>query len=166
MHHATEAAEAARTRWGASTAVLVAAQPLEPGDPLTSADVVLTELPMAMVPATALTRLPADATVTRPPVAGEVVLEGHLGRGGVVPTGSRGLAVPITGSVPDVRAGVAVDLVAWADPVLGGDGRASTVAGGVVVSVGDQSITVAVPAAQVDAAVAALATGTIVVVTR
>ncbi len=166
VHDTQRAAEQARLRWGETTTVIVARTGIPAGAEVDTAQVARTEIPLVVVPATALGELPPGVIAGRPLVAGEILLEGDIGIGGLAPAGSRGLAVPISGATPELTPGDPVDLVAWADPLLGGDGTASTLTGGVVIAVGEHAVTVAVPTASVEPAVAALVAGTITLVTK
>ncbi len=115
LHDTVRAAEQSRARWGETTAVLVAQVGVEAGDEIEPSHVVLTEVPSAVAPSTALHQLPAGLIANRSLVSGEIVLEGHVGIGGAMPAGSRGLAVPISGAIPSSPP--AISSISWRGPI-------------------------------------------------
>lgn len=127
-----------RERWGETRAVVVARQQLEPGDPLDGVEIV--EWPIALVPDDALTTRDRRAVVRRHVARGEVLTGADVGRGsgalGLAPDGWSVVNVPAS---PDQRAllsvGDAVTVVVA--------GR--SVADGEAISIGSETIAVAVP---------------------
>lgn len=147
-------AEAERDRWGPSAPVVVATRDVEPGEPLAEAGLVVERRPRATVPASALTRIPPDAVAGAAIVDGEVVVaerlagEGLRGPAARLPHGTRAMAVPAEpGLTPPVAVGDVVDvLVAVPDDAAGGGPPGFTlVAGALVVAVGEDATTIAVP---------------------
>ncbi|MEL6893166.1 MAG: hypothetical protein AAFP84_16350 [Actinomycetota bacterium] len=136
----------ARNAWGERIEVWVAARDHEPGD---SVEVVSTAMPRTLVPAAALDAEPADEVARRRIAVGEVVVgpdvAGPPRPVALAPTGSVVVAVadPL---VPDAPLGAAVLVVAEA--VVLADA-------GVVTSVHDGVIGVAVPAPAAPAVAAA-----------
>ncbi len=103
---------AERNRWGATRSVLVASEPLEPGDPL-AADLV--ELPIAAIAVGALIEHPVGAIARQRLAAGEMIMDVDIASG----SGPAALAEPGTVVVAlsdplarDVVVGLAVQLVA------------------------------------------------------
>lgn len=108
----------ARAQWTDTRQVLVAAHPLQAGDPIEHRDVRPVTLPRAAVGPGALTELPADLLARHPMATGEPLLAGHVGpaRDGELPPGTVGVAVPIPlGSALPATIGTHVDIVLLAD---------------------------------------------------
>ncbi len=158
-------AEAARDRWGRTRPVVVATRDLSPGDTIDGSNVEVRWLPEASAGPAALREAPTGAVVSQPVVAGEALVEQRLAPDGLsgvaalVPAAQRAVAVPLgpvgapplsIGDLVDVLAVVPVAAEGHAD--AGADTREPAfrlVEDAVVVDVGEQSVSVAVP--EVDA---------------
>jgi Flp pilus assembly protein CpaB len=152
-------AEAARQRWGRARPVAVATRDLAPGDVVDGSTVEVRRLPEAAVSPGALAEPPAGSVVRQPVVAGEALVaerlapQGLTGVAALVPAGHRAVAVPIDPlAVPPLTVGDLVDVLAVV-PMAADDQPGQSAAGpsfplveaAVVVDVGEQSISVAVP---------------------
>ncbi len=166
MSTATADADRARQQWGQFTAVAVAVGDLAPGDTIGAGDLRLADVPLAVVPGTAVSHDAIGERVVRGLSAGEMVVAADLAGPGALPPNTRGVAVPVVGTGVPVGIGDLVELIGWSDPVLGGDGGATTIAVGSVLDAGDGSVTVAVDAGDVAAVVAAINLGSVSIVTR
>jgi Flp pilus assembly protein CpaB len=149
-------AHAARDRWGAGHDVLVARHDLAPGDAVDGADVERRALPRAALPPEPLTALPVGAVARHPILAGEPVVAARLapaglaGAAALVGPGDRAVAVPRAQiAMPPLRIGDVVDVLAVLPPGAG-EGHDPpafpVVEGALVVDVGDEAVSVAVPA--------------------
>jgi Flp pilus assembly protein CpaB len=174
-----QSGEAARRSWGASRPVAVATRDLAPGDVLSPGAVEVRRLPEAVVPAGASASAPVGAVVRQPVVAGEPLVparlapDGLTGTAALVPEGFRAVAVPLgpTG-VPPLAVGDEVDVLAVVPPDLvaaepGGDDRGSgpafpLVERALVVDVGEEAASVAVPQPDAPRVAFALAQGAVV----
>ena len=167
------AAEAARNAWSSTTSVVVATRDLPVGTVLAADDLRVVGLPDAVVPPGAATGDPATlvgAIVTRPILAAEPVAPTRIGPAGLgpiaalLPPGWRAVALPRNPASPPVAAGDRVEIVA----VAGGPGSLAPAtvvsADAEVLVVGDEALTVAVPATEVTDVVAALARGQVTAV--
>jgi len=104
---------ATTSRWGATVEAVVTAVDVAAGSPIGPSQVELVEWPRRLLPAGALTELPAGrATATLP--AGTVLAAGHVADGGIAATVAVGhVAVPVPmGVLPTLAAGTRVDVVA------------------------------------------------------
>ncbi len=161
-------AEDLRAAWGASVLVVVAAHDLEPGEAVSPADVDVVARPRAMVPATALRRLPSGARARDHVAAGEILVSTRLvsGLGPIAARlhdGTRAVSIPVEpGTAPPLAVGdrVAV-LVALADTEGGEPPGFALVEGATVVSVDDGAVTVAVPRDAAPRVAVALARGAV-----
>jgi len=136
---------------GRTVRVAVAVAPLAPGDTVTAATVVLRSLPVAAVPATALTAVPVDAALRQHVSSGEVLTTADLAAEGAhLPDGWRTVAITGRGAFPPLEPGALVDVIA---------GSAVLAAGAVVIDVADGGIVVAVPAESAPAVATAAAAG-------
>lgn len=162
-------AHAARDRWGADHEVLVARHDLAPGDAVGEADVESRALPRAALPVETLTALPAGAVARHPILAGEPVVAARLapaglaGAAALVGPGDRAVAVPRAQvAMPPVRVGDVVDVLAVLPPDAG-EGHDPpafpVVEGALVVDVGDDAVSVAVPARDAGATAWAVSQG-------
>jgi Flp pilus assembly protein CpaB len=173
-------AEAARDRWGRTRPVAVANRDLAPGDVIDGSTVEVRRLPEATVGSGALAEPPTGSVVRQPVLAGEALVaerlapQGLTGVAALVPAGHRAVAVPLgpvaapplaVGDLVDVLAVVAV---ASEEPPDGTAGRRAAepsfplVEAAVVVDVGDQSISVAVPEADAPRVAWVLTNGSVV----
>jgi Flp pilus assembly protein CpaB len=173
--HAFDAAGAAadaRSAWGESVEVAVAARDLEVGHVVSALDVALEARPRAVVPAGALEEVPLQRVVVSPVAAGEVVVgarvapDGLTGIAALVPAGHRAVAVPVDGSLgavsPAVRVGDRVDVLATFDVVDPSGPPAGVVTAGVtVVAVDATTVTLAVSRDDTPRVVFAAARGTV-----
>ena len=166
------AVDATRRAWGDTRTVLVADHPLAAGAPLAGA-VSPRDLPRAVLPDDVVGALDGDAVALHAIGAGEVLVTQHVAPGSglaaALPSGTAGVAVPLTGSGPPLSVGDLVDLVLADDP-LGPTGDASVgqvlSSAGPVVAVTETAVVVAVPEAAAPAAAAAAAEGRAVLVVR
>jgi Flp pilus assembly protein CpaB len=173
-------AEAARDRWGRARPVAVATHDLAPGDVIEGSTIEIRRLPEAAVSPEALAEPPTGSVVRQPVLAGEALVaerlapQGLTGVAALVPAGHRAVAVPLgpvaapplaVGDLVDVLAVVAV---ASEEPPDGsGAQRAAEpsfplVESAVVVDVGEQSISVAVPEADAPRVAWVLTNGSVV----
>jgi hypothetical protein len=144
--------ESARSSWGRSTTVYVAARTTPAGQPLQAHT---RSYPLAVVPPSAVTRWPAQALARHTVQAGEVIVNADLVGSGVaarVPTGWQ--AVTVVTSARFVGA-VSDSVVVYADGVAVSDG--------IVVHVDAAEVTVAVPADRAGAVSSAVLAGVAVV---
>lgn len=177
-------AEEARRRWGETRPVAVATRDLAAGDPLDAGAAEVRRLPAGLVPAGALAEPPTGALVRQPVVAGEALVEARLaphglaGAAALVPPGSRAVAVPLAPvAAPPLAVGDLVDLLAVLPPAGpyrgdGNDGAGARAAGdpafplveaAPVIDVGDDTVSVAVPAGDAPPVAYALSQGAVVV---
>jgi Flp pilus assembly protein CpaB len=175
--------DAARRSWGATRAVAVATRDLAPGDVLSAGATEVRRLPAAVVPSGALSSPPTGAVVRQPVVAGEPLVparlapDGLVGTAALVPEGFRAVAVPLgPPGVPPLAVGDEVDVLAVLPPELAGAAPAAQPAGAagaaepafplveraVVVDVGDEAVSVAVPRPDAPRVAFALAQGAVV----
>jgi Flp pilus assembly protein CpaB len=119
VHRVSASAAEARRRWGESVPTLVAIRPLAVGDALDATNVEVRAIPVGVRPDTALDALPvAGRLVTAPVARNEIVTAARLGRGdrsalaGLLPPGTRGVAIPAPPGAVPVRTGDRVDVVA------------------------------------------------------
>lgn len=160
-------AVAAREAWGAGVAVAVATGDLDAGEVVGAGDVRVEERPAAVVPEGALTEPPVGRTVTAAVLAGEVLVEARVAPGGVrgvaalVPRGWLAVAVPTSSSgfgtpSPPLDVGDRVDVLA-PDPVA---------ENALVVAVGEDAVTIAVPARDAGAVAEAVAVAVVTLALR
>lgn len=137
-----------RDRWGTTRAVWVASGPVAAGENL---QVTTNDYPIAMVPPSAVSSLPADAVAARSMVAGDIVVAADVAVDGLVPADWVVFALPANGT-PALIFGDAVTVFgsgqAWCD--------------GMVARVGDVTMEVAVPTDCAASMSAQLALGAIV----
>jgi Flp pilus assembly protein CpaB len=156
-------AEAARHSWGSERTVMVAAHPLAAGAVLGADDLVTRHWPAAVVAPGALSEAPVGRTLTGAVAAGEALNDvrlapvGASGTGALLEPGMRAVAVPTTTGRLALSVGDRVELVA-----VGPTGGAQVVAGdGTVLSVDEESITVAVEEGNGPEVAAAVAAGSV-----
>ena len=163
--HRTAAADRAREQWGDRRPVVVATADLVPGQVLGDGDTRTEAWPAALLPDDALASAPAGAVVAQPIGAGEPVRRRRIGRAGtgpvaaLLPTGTRGVTLPVGDAPPPVSPGDRVDLVATdlvADSSL-------VAADALVVAVEERSVVVAVRSAELPMVAAALVNATVLV---
>ena len=156
---ASSSVDTERRRWGDTTTVLVALRPLAPGDALTDADVRLDQWPVALAPPGAVPSLDEMAQVRQWVGPGEVLtahdLSPRVGPGGLLPSGSRAVAIPIS---DDLRAALVVGDVV--EVVVAG----SAVGSGPVVAIGLTTTMVGLPAAAAAGVADGVLLGTVTVV--
>ncbi|MBI5087873.1 MAG: hypothetical protein HZB15_03105 [Actinobacteria bacterium] len=148
---------AAREAWGTSVEVWVAAESVEPGDPL---PLERAELPLAAVPDAAVTgTVPAGAVARQRISQGEVVVASDLATGRLpgLTADRRAVSIAIDETSLVVEVGEHVDVVASGVVVA---------ADGVVAAVGPASVTVGVATHDAAAVATAAADGTAVLVLR
>jgi len=137
--------------WGHTTTVWVAVADADAGQPLR---VQQREYPAAMVPAAAITVMPAGATAVHAVADGEMLVETDLatsGPGGLVPPGYVALAVP-TAPGPHLGVGAPVRLYS----------NGNHLADGTIVATDDEQVVVAVPSAGAPSIAMAITDGVIV----
>jgi Flp pilus assembly protein CpaB len=161
------AAAGERARWGSTRPAVVVTRAIPAGSPL-AGHVTRRHLPVAVVPHGALAALPRAAVAAVDLTPGEIVLAGRLvGRSTVaarLPAGTRGIAVPTGNGLP-VEAGDRVDLLATFDTGDTASEPTITVARDArVLSVGKESVTVAVSTTAAPRVAYALAVGTVTLV--
>lgn len=162
----TAQATATTAALGTTVEVWVADRDVDAGDRIESGDVVRVARPTAFVPGGAIDADPTGLVARSALAAGEVVVadrvaeHGH-GPAALIPSGWRGVAVPTYEAMPPVRPGSLVDVVVALDPSFGERGGV-LVANAVVIHVDDRdTVTVAVPAADVPALAAAQVAGVV-----
>jgi Flp pilus assembly protein CpaB len=165
-------AEAARERWGRARPVAVATRDLAPGEVIDGSSAEVRRLPEAAVSPGALAQLPAGSVVRQPVLAGEALVgerlapEGLMGVAALIPAGHRAVAVPIGPvAAPPLAIGDLVDVLAVvpvASETAGGEPSFPLVEAAVVVDVGEQSISVAVPEADAPRVAWVLTNGSVV----
>lgn len=154
--------------------VLVVAAPVPPGGRLDDTNTTIAQRARADLPDGAITAVPVGAIAVDALVPGEVVVASRLAPAGLspaaalLPAGTRGVAVPVGTTAMPLAVGDRVDVVAMLPFDLAGpDGAAAVVAAGApVVQVGEESVVVAVPEAEVPALARALAEGSVQLVLR
>ncbi len=177
VHLLIDQAAAARARFGDTTTVLVARSALAPGDRL-DGRVEPRRWPVALQPAGALTRAPAQAVATAPIGRGEVLVgarvsgHGRPGAAALLRPGDRAIAVPVAVAGLPLRVGDRVDVLAVFDAAVDvaasvADTESGPVAtDAIVVAVGAEAVTVAVDAGEAPALARALGAGTVVLALR
>jgi Flp pilus assembly protein CpaB len=164
-------AEAARTRYGSPRRVAVARRALAVGRVIGAADVRTRAVPAALAPEGAVLDAAAAVgrTVVVPLFRGQAVLAAHLAPDGVqgvaaaLGPGSRAVAVPTgAGGRPPVRAGDSVDVLVVVDP----QPAAVVAAAAVVVDVAEESVTLAVSAAEAELLAQAVTRGALTLAVR
>jgi Flp pilus assembly protein CpaB len=161
-------AEQARGRWGELRPAVVVLADADAGSVLGPDDVEVRHLPAALVPGGALDRPPQRAVTSAAVHAGEVLLAGRLAPAGasavaaLLPPGSRGVAVPGRSGLP-LEVGDRVDVLATFDAGLGNEAEPTFAAArrAVVVHVGDDAVSVAVPEQSAARVAYAVAAGTV-----
>ncbi|MEX2293704.1 MAG: hypothetical protein WD691_07930 [Acidimicrobiales bacterium] len=147
-------AEQTRRAWGTERLVLVARHDLDAGDNVDAGDVELVARPAALIPATALERLPADPVLRVDVIEGEVLVAQRLAPSGLqgaaarLPAGTLGVAIPIDSSTtPPLTPGDRVDILVALPRDTAGNGPPgfTLTAAALVVAVDDASATIAVP---------------------
>lgn len=156
-------AERTRHRWGRTTAVWVATEPIRAGDDLAGA-VRSARWPAALVPDAALEADPGDARAAGPLDRGSIVTSAL-----VAPDDDRGrtVAVPLPEAHLPVEAGDRVDVWATADPATvadGADGTERVARDARVVQAGRSSVVLEVDEEEVDDLAAAGSTATLTLV--
>lgn len=169
-------ADAAGHRWGPTRAVLVATRPIEVGHHVVAADIELDEWPAGLVPPDAVVGAGEGRVAVAAIGAGEVLVERRLapnglrGAAALLPPATRALAIPTLAGGLALEPGDLVDILSITDPYsldLAPNAPASgpateTVSHATsVVAVSDDSITVAVPTADVGDVAAALSHGVV-----
>ena len=169
-------ADAARHRWGRARPVAVATRDLVPGDVVDASAVEVRRLPEAAVTPAALAEPPSGSVVRQPVAAGEPLVARRLAPAGLtgvaalVPPGQRAVAIPVGPlAAPRLTIGDLVDVLAVVPvPAEGRPPQSADppsfplVEAAVVVDVGEQSITVAVPEADAPRVAWVLTNGSVV----
>lgn len=157
-------AQADARRFGEPVRVVVARVDLAAGAMAGPDTVALRSWPASLVPNGTLRTVPDGQVVSQAILAGEPVVEARLGADGLVPSGSRALALPTGPGALGVRVGDRVDLLATFDPLVAPAGEDPTVTvarAATVVAVRARSITVAVTEAETPRVAFALSQATI-----
>lgn len=156
--------EAEADRHGATRSVLVATRDIAPGDVVDEGNAVVRELPGGAVGPGAAGGERLGGRASQPIHHGEVVHEGRLAPAGaspvtaLLPPGSRGIAVPAAAGALPLQVGDVVDVLATGDALdAAGAPTVTVAAAAVVVDVGEDATTVAVPAEQAPAVAYAVA---------
>ncbi|CAN5815817.1 hypothetical protein BH23ACT1_BH23ACT1_09490 [soil metagenome] len=162
-------AQAGAARWGEVRPTLVATTDLAPGAVLGPGDTELQRLPAALVPTAGLDH-PVDGQIVAAPIyRGEPVSAERLAPAGLSPVaaalapGSRGIAVPVGGAALPLEVGDVVDVLVTFDPDTVGDGEPTfpVARSAVVVSVGEESVTLGVSEAESTRVAFALTAGVV-----
>ena len=156
VQRVSASAAEARRRWGDSVPTVVALRPLSVGDTLDATNVEVRAIPVGVRPDTALDALPTDGRLVAAPVArNEIVTAARVGRSdrsalaGLLPAGTRGVAIPTSPGALPVSPGDQVDVVA----------AQLVAAAATVVKIGDEAVVVAVAEADAPAVVRAVSDG-------
>lgn len=160
---ALERADQARARWGRTSAVWVADQPVRAGAPLAGA-LRHRRWPAALVPPAAIGEVPAGARAAGPIDAGTAVT-GAMVEATVAER--RTVAIPVDGARLPVHEGDRVDVWATADPAVAAEGTPAThrvASGARVVSSSDAAVVLAVAPGQVAEVAEAAATASVTLV--
>ena len=170
------AADRSVKRWGDVRTVLVTARDVDAGVRLGTDDLTTRALPVALIPASALSR--KETVIGRVGriglTRGQAIVPGQLSAprqsAGSTRIGAnrRGIAVPTGATRPALAPGDRVDLIAASRPGdVGADAASRVVADNVeVVDVHEQSVTIAVEEANVTQVAAAIVSSTVVVALR
>ena len=140
-------AQADARRFGSPRTVAVARVDLAPGRVVQPEDVELRAWPSSLVPAGAFRGTPDGMVVAQAVLAGEPLVRARVSATGLVPPGSRAMAVPVGPGALGVRPGDRVDVLATFDPLVAPEGADPTVtvaSEATVVSVRPRAVTVAV----------------------
>ncbi len=155
-------AESVTSSYGTTRAVSVARQKLDVGVEITDGDIEIREIPVAVIPqGTADSSVGRTVTETIHP--DEPILEARLAPTGVngpaalIPSGHRGISIPLDVPAPTLATGDRVDL-------LGGRASAELTRDAVVIDVSEDAVTVAVRDTEVLAVTQALTEGVVVLV--
>jgi pilus assembly protein CpaB len=163
----------ARERLGATRPVLVATRALPAGHLLGPGDTEVRSQPAAYLPDGTMTSAVDGAALAVPLAPGEPVLEGDLAAArlsevaALLPAGHRGVAVPHGGAVLPLARGDTVDVLATVEPAVAGEAGEPTfpvARRAVVIDVGEDGVTVAVPDDAAPRVVYALTAGTVTLV--
>lgn len=161
-------AEDARREWGETRAVAVATRALEAGAAVAADDVEVRWWPVGLAPADAVAEPPVGRIVSAPIVEGEPIVAARLAPAGLsglaalVPAGWRALAIPVTAATPPLQVGDHVDLLATFEQATEGPPTFLVATEAQVLVVGEQAVTIAVPAADVARVAFAVSTGTVI----
>ena len=158
-------AQLERERWGNTTLVAVAKQELAVGDTLSERVIEFVEMPIAAVPTDALhDRESLAAPVAVPLLTGDVVRERDLqaGSSNVIPAGHRALSVPRGPHVPELAVGDHVDVFVFDDAFGGVSASQNHTIAGRTIEVGEEALTIAVPARDASILAAGVASGSVV----
>ena len=165
----------AERRYGHTRPVVVATAGIEPGRPVNARNVGVQQWPAGLVPPGSLTAVPHGRVALVAIEAGEPVAarrtsgSGRSGPAGLMPRGSRAVAVPLPVAGLPLAAGDRVDLVPAGAPADGSTGARAeggrpVAADAVVIAVTAQTVTVAVRADELGRVATALGQGGGVVV--
>lgn len=163
-------AESTLAAYGRRRAVVVAARAMPAGHVVRAGDVRRRSQPAGLVPAGALQEPPVGRTLSAAVVAGEVVVgervapSGRSGVAALLPSGTRGVAVPVDQKGLRLRVGDVVDVLATFDTdaaAPSGDPTFPVAEEAMVVDVDDGAVTVAVGADDAPRVAFALAQGVV-----
>jgi Flp pilus assembly protein CpaB len=168
---AVAGARDARSAYGKSRVIVVAARDIEAGQTIDTADVQVEERPLAVIPEGALTDPPIGRVASAATMRGEPMLAVRVGDPGVsaiaalIPPGEVGIAVPLDAGTLAVSVGDAVEVMATFDPDrIEGPPTIVVAPRAVVVDVRDAAATLALPEPDAQRVAFALATGVVTVV--
>lgn len=172
----TADARAERAAWGRTVDVVVATEPVDPGERL-GGRVALRPVPVALVPDAAVRSLPGNRRAAHPIGRGEVVTTADLAAvasGPVaarLPEGTAGVTIPVGSPVPPVAVGDQIDVVApgeFSDPLAPQRHRAPSplATGALVIAVEADRLTLAVASGDASRTAAAAMSGPVGVVVR
>ena len=156
------AAQRARSRWGDTTAVAIAARSIAPGEVIGAGDIELVDRPNAVIPDGAVTDDAIGRTAIAAIPAGEMLLDlrlapaGRDGVGALAPVGSLGFAVPIDTTTPPLAVGDRVDVFAPSATAAKATTATRIAQGATVVDLADRTVTIAVGPSQAPAVARAL----------
>jgi Flp pilus assembly protein CpaB len=167
VHALLAGAQSARRSWGPAAAVIVATHRLEAGDAVGASDVETRALPVVAVPDGALHEPPIGRTMVAPVERGEILVAARIADNGVLPAGTRGVAIPLDDGHLRLNVGDRVDVIAALNPSdVSDNGPPAFVlsSNALVADVSDTTATVAVPVDDAPRIALALRQGAIVLV--
>ncbi|MGB6057757.1 MAG: SAF domain-containing protein [Microthrixaceae bacterium] len=169
VHGTLRSAEAARSAWGATVSVVMTTSPVEGGEALGRSTLHLVDVPRAMAPASALSKLPTGQRARIPLDRGEILTASKVAEGSAGPiaarlaTGTQAVTLPLGDSPAPLARGDLVDVYGIV-PDRGGTAITSAsmtvvARSAVVMELTDSAATLAVVDDEVPATVEATAGG-------
>jgi Flp pilus assembly protein CpaB len=170
---AVAGARDARSAYGTSRLVVVAARDIAAGHTIEAADVLAQERPLAVIPEGALAEPPVGQVASAAVLRGEPLVEARVASAGVsaiaalIAPGDVGIAVPLDTGTLALSVGDAVQVMATFDPEsIEGPPTIVVAPRATVVDVRDAAATLTMPESDAQRVAFALATGVVTVVLR